>query len=76
MRRITTLELCFHYKRIGAEGPWRLAGVLGQCATLAHLDLADLSYNQVGDAWAESLAEVLGQALRMSRADSPQSPQQ
>ena len=32
--------------QIGAEGAGRLAGVLGQCSSLAHLDL---SYNGVGD---------------------------
>jgi hypothetical protein len=44
----------------GAES---LAGVLGQCAALAHLDI---SFNQIGDAGAESLAEVLGQCAALA----------
>ena len=44
--------------RIGAEGAERLAGVLGQCSSLAVLNLAE---NGIGDEGAERLAGVLGQ---------------
>jgi len=44
-------------KNFGPSGAERLAGVLGQCASLAHLDLSN---NQIGPDGAESFAGVLG----------------
>jgi Ran GTPase-activating protein (RanGAP) involved in mRNA processing and transport len=41
----------------------RLAGVLGQCRELVHLDL---SYNKIGAAGAERLAGVLGQCAALA----------
>ncbi len=43
---------------IGAGGAETLAGVLGQCAALVHLNLWN---NRIGAAGTESLAGVLGQ---------------
>jgi Ran GTPase-activating protein (RanGAP) involved in mRNA processing and transport len=43
---------------MGPAGAESLAGVLGQCAALAHLDLWD---NQIGPAGAASIAGVLWQ---------------
>ena len=48
---------------IGAAGAGRLAGVLGQCASLAHLDLA---CNDIGAEGAGRLAGVLGQCASLA----------
>jgi hypothetical protein len=40
--------------------------VLGQCTALAHLDL---SFNEIGDAGAESLAGVLAQCPALAYLD-------
>jgi len=44
----------------------RSAGVLAQCAALAHLDLAS---NAIGPAGAKSLAGVLAQCAALSHLD-------
>jgi hypothetical protein len=61
--RISTLEL----PRCEMKGPdaERLAGVLGQCPALAHLDLG--GNPTFGAAGAESLARVLAQCLALAR---------
>jgi Ran GTPase-activating protein (RanGAP) involved in mRNA processing and transport len=46
----------------GAGGAERLAGVLGQCLELVHLNLRD---NKIGAGWAERLAGVLGQCAAL-----------
>ena len=51
---------------IGAAGTERLAGVLGQCAALAHLNL---NGNKIGEEGAERLARVLGQCLPLAHLD-------
>ena len=51
---------------LGADGAGRLAGVLGQCAALAHLDLAD---NYIGADGAGRLAGVLGQCGALAHLD-------
>jgi hypothetical protein len=43
-----------------------LAGVLGQCTALAHLDL---SWNEIETGGAESLAGVLGQCAALAHLD-------
>jgi len=48
-------------RQAGAES---LAGVLGQCASLAHLNL---SYNEIGDGGAESFAGVLTQCTALTQ---------
>ena len=45
-------------KTIGAEGAGRLAGVLGQCGLLVHLNVC---YNSIGDDGAGRLVVVLGE---------------
>ena len=62
--RITTLELpeC-DMKGQDAE---RLAGVLGQCRELVHLNL---SGNSIGAGGAESFAEVLAQCAALAHLD-------
>ena len=42
---------------IGSEGAGRLAGMLGQCARLAHLNL---NYDSIGEVGAGRLAGVAG----------------
>jgi Ran GTPase-activating protein (RanGAP) involved in mRNA processing and transport len=44
----------------------RFAGVLAQCAALAHLHLAG---NQIGEGGAEKLAGVLGQCPALAHLD-------
>ena len=56
----------FERHRIRAEGAGRLAAALGQCASLAYLDL---SVNNIGDEGAESLATVLGQCASLAHLD-------
>jgi hypothetical protein len=51
---------------MGAGGTKSAAGVLGQCAALAHLDL---KANEIGDAGAESLARVLAQCTVLAHLD-------
>ena len=51
---------------IGAEGAGRLAAVLGQCASLVHLDLAG---NEIGAEGAGRLAAVLGQCASLAHLD-------
>ena len=58
--RITTINLS--NATIGAEGAGRLAAVLEQCASLAHLDLRR---NEIGDEGAGRLAAVLGQCASL-----------
>ena len=53
---VTTLDLSF--LRIEYEGAERLAAVLGQCPSLAHLNLGE---NGIGAEGAGRLAAVLGQ---------------
>jgi Ran GTPase-activating protein (RanGAP) involved in mRNA processing and transport len=62
--RITTLEL----QECDMEGQdaESLAGVLGQCQELVHLDLYS---NDIGEAGAERLAEVLGQCTALAHLD-------
>ncbi len=55
------MDLCNN--EIGSAGAERLAGVLAQCASLAHLDL---SYNAFGADGAERLAGVLAQCAALS----------
>jgi len=62
--RITALNLS--NATIRAEGAGRLAAVLGQCASLAHLDLC---YNRIGDEGAGRLAAVLGQCASLAHLD-------
>jgi hypothetical protein len=70
--RIITLELpsCGmkeqDAERLAGVRAESLAGVLAQCAALAHLNLR---YNQFGDAGAESFAGVLGQCAALARLD-------
>jgi Ran GTPase-activating protein (RanGAP) involved in mRNA processing and transport len=52
---ITVIDLS--QAKIGAEGTGRLAAVLRQCSSLAHLDLCR---NRIGDEGAGRLAAVLG----------------
>ena len=59
--RITTINLS--NATIGAEGAGGLAAVLGQCASLAHLDLR---YNWIGAEGAGRLAAVLGQCASLA----------
>ena len=51
---------------MGAEGVGRLAAVLGQCRSIAHLDL---SYNGIGAEGAGLLAVVLGQCPLIAYLD-------
>ena len=62
--RITTINLS--NATIGAEGAGRLAAVLGQCASLAHLDLRG---NGIGAEGAGRLAAVLGQCASLAHLD-------
>ena len=62
--RISTINLS--NATIGAEGAGRLAVVLGQCASLAHLDLQG---NGIGDEGAGRLAAVLGQCASLAHLD-------
>ena len=62
--RITALDLS--YTNINADGMVRLAAVLGQCASLAHLNLVD---NEIGDEGARRLAAVLGQCASLAHLD-------
>ena len=48
---------------IGAQG---LAGVLGQCSSLAALELRE---NEIGDEGARSLAQVLGECSSLATLD-------
>ena len=48
---------------MGADGAGRLAGVLGQCSSLATLDLPA---NGIGDEGAGRLAGVLGQCSSLA----------
>ena len=61
---ITVLEMCG--LGLGAEGAGRLAGVLGHCGALAHLNLA---YNGIGTDGAGRLAGVLGQCGALAHRD-------
>ena len=58
--RITTIDL--FNANVQAEGVNRLAAVLGQCASLAHLNLCA---NKIGDEGAGRLAAVLGQCASL-----------
>jgi len=49
---------------IGAEGAGRLAGALGECKALSHLDLSE---NGIGDEGAGRLAGELGECKTPSR---------
>ena len=62
--RITVIDLdgC----KIEGEGAGRLAAVLGQCPSLAHLDLG---FNSIGDEGAGRLAVALGQCLSLAHLD-------
>jgi hypothetical protein len=62
--RITALNLS--NATIGDEGAGRLAAVLGQCASLAHLDLRG---NEIGAEGAGRLAAVLGQCASLAHLD-------
>ena len=62
--RITAINLS--YTNIQADGVGRLAGVLGQCASLAHLHLC---YNKIGAEGAGRLAAVLGQCASLAHLD-------
>ena len=62
--RITAINLS--NARIGAEGAGGLAAVLGQCASLAHLNLRA---NGIGDEGAGRLAAVLGQCTSLAHLD-------
>lgn len=62
--RVTALDLSF--LRIGADGTGRLAAVLGQCPSLAHLHL---DYNGIGDEGAGWLTKVLGHCPSLTRLD-------
>ena len=55
-----------HQNYIGEGGAERLAGVLGQCTALAHLNLR---INEIGPAGAQSLAGVLGQCAELAHLD-------
>ena len=62
--RVVKLDLQRGWRhRIGAEGADRLAGVLGQCSSLAELNLAG---NGIGAEGAGRLAEVLGQCSSLA----------
>ena len=50
----------------GAEGAERLAAVLGQCTSLAHLNLG---WNEIGDEGAGRLTAVLGQCASLAHLD-------
>ena len=52
--------------RMGAGGVRMLSGVLGQCSSLATLDLGE---NHIGDEGARSLAGVLGQCSSLATLD-------
>ena len=52
--------------KIGAEGAGSLAGVLGQCSSLATLHLR---YNNIGVEGAGRLAGVLGQCSSLTMLD-------
>ena len=62
--RITTINLS--NATIGAEGAERLAAVLGQCASLAHLDLCE---NRIGAEGTGRLAAVLGHCASLAHLD-------
>ena len=62
--RITAIELL--NANIQADGVGRLAAVLGQCASLAHLNLAG---NEIGAEGAGRLAAVLGQCESLAHLD-------
>ena len=62
--RITAINLS--NATIGAEGAGGLAAVLGQCASLAHLDLG---WNEIGAEGAGRLAAVLGQCASLAHLD-------
>ena len=62
--RITAINLS--NATIRAEWAGGLAAVLGQCASLAHLDLGD---NVIGDEGAGRLAAVLGQCASLAHLD-------
>ena len=54
------------YNNIGDEGAGRLAGVLGQCSSLATLNLR---YNDIGAEGSTRLAGVLGQCSSLATLD-------
>jgi Ran GTPase-activating protein (RanGAP) involved in mRNA processing and transport len=54
------------FNQIGPAGTERLAGVLGQCRELEHLDLRG---NQIGPGGAESFAGVLAQCTALAHVD-------
>ena len=54
------------YNRIGAERAGRLARGVGQCSSLAHLNLSD---NDIFAEGAGRLAEVLGQCSSLAHLD-------
>ena len=62
--RITAIDLA--ECKIKAEGAGRLAAVLEQCPSLAHLDLRG---NSIGDEGAGRLAAVLGQCSSLAHLD-------
>ena len=62
--RITAIHI--FNANMKAAGVGRLAPVLGQCASLAHLDLCE---NRIGDEGAGRLAPVLGQCASLAHLD-------
>ncbi len=62
---LTHLDLSCNFY-FGAAGAERLAGVLGQCRELVHLNLAGTGIEAAG---AESLAGVLGQCQALAHLD-------
>ena len=62
--RITAINLS--NATIRAAGAGRLAAVLAQCASLAHLDLR---WNEIGAEGAGRLAAVLGQCASLAHLD-------
>ena len=64
--RITALNLSGTGWRLGREGMERLAAVLGQCASLAHLNLRG---NSLGAEGAGRLAAVLPQCASLAHLD-------